>query len=152
MFSTVFLCRHDTTGELFACKKFTRAKMTRTSLKNLHEEIKILSNLPQECGHIIRLKDTIKTANHFYIIIDYCNGGDLEELLESRGVLKEQEAQVIFAQVIKAMKVLRDLRVVHRDIKNANILLHFPPQLQDGKFGRSAPAHRCLVSNHSIIG
>ena len=46
MFSTVFLCRHQPTGELYACKKFTRAKMTRTSLKNLHEEIKILSNLP----------------------------------------------------------------------------------------------------------
>lgn len=133
MFSTVFLCRDSTNGELYACKKFTRAKMSRTSLKNLHEEIKILSNLPQDCNHIIRLKDTIKTANHFYLIIDYCNGGDLEELLETRGILKEQEAQVIFQQVIKAMKVLRDLRVVHRDIKNANILLHFPPQAERGR-------------------
>lgn len=97
MFSTVFLCRHALTGDLFACKKFNRAKMTRTSLKNLQEEIKILANLPREGDHIIRLHDTIKTANHFYLIIDYCNGGDLEELLESRGLLKEQEAQIIFS-------------------------------------------------------
>lgn len=100
--------------------------MTRTSLKNLQEEIKILSNLPASCEHIIRLHDTIKTKNHFYLIVDFCNGGDLEELLETRTILKEQEVQVIFKQVIKAMKVLRTLKVIHRDIKNANILLHFP--------------------------
>jgi len=41
-------------------------------------------------------------------------------------MLKESEIQVIFKQVLKALKVLRDMKVIHRDIKNANILLHFP--------------------------
>jgi serine/threonine protein kinase len=99
--------------------------MTPTSLKNLQEEIRVLSNLPAS-DHIIRLHETIKTKNHFYLIVDYCNGGDLESVLEHRLLLSEKEVQIIFRQVLKAIKVMRDLKVIHRDIKNANILLHFP--------------------------
>lgn len=99
--------------------------MTTTSLKNLQEEIRVLSNLPLS-DHIIRLHETIKTKNHFYLIMDYCNGGNLESLLEHRLILSEKEVQIIFRQVLKAIKVMRDLKVIHRDIKNANILLHFP--------------------------
>ena len=64
--------------------------MSRTTLKNLHEEIKVLSNLP-ESNHIIGLRDTIKTTAHYYLIMEYCNGGDLENLLGQRMTLKEKE-------------------------------------------------------------
>ena len=47
-------------------------------------------------------------------------------MLEQRLILKEREVQIIFRQVLKAIKVMRDFKVIHRDIKNANILLHFP--------------------------
>lgn len=99
--------------------------MSRISLKNLQEEIRILSNLPKS-ENIIALHEVIKTANHFYLIVDFCNGDNLENLLEHRLVLKESEVQVIFKQVLKALKVMRGMKVIHRDIKNANILLHFP--------------------------
>jgi serine/threonine-protein kinase ULK2 len=81
MFSTVYHCKHQITGNSYACKKFIRSKMTKNSLKNLQEEIKVLSNLPHS-DHIIRLHQVIKTKNHFYLIVDYCNGGDLESVLE----------------------------------------------------------------------
>ena len=125
MFSTVFKCRNQLTQEVFACKRFTRAKMSRISLNNLHEEIRILSSLPHN-ENIIRLHETIKTDNNFYLIVDYCNGGDMETFLDRKVVLKENEVQHIFTQVFKAMKVLREIHVIHRDIKNANILLNFP--------------------------
>jgi len=64
--------------------------MTRISLKNLQEEIRILSSLPKS-ENIIALHEVIKTANHFYLIVDYCNGDNLENLLEHRLVLKESE-------------------------------------------------------------
>lgn len=64
--------------------------MSPISIKNLEEEIKILSNLPKS-ENIIALHDVIKTSNHFYLIVDYCNGGNLEDLLENRLLLKESE-------------------------------------------------------------
>jgi serine/threonine protein kinase len=43
--------------------------------------------------------------------------------------LSEQEAKFIFKKVLLALKDLDDKGVLHRDIKNANILLTLPPDL-----------------------
>ena len=126
MFSTVFLCRSKVTGIVYACKRFKRFRMSSGALKNLHYEMRILSNLPKDCQYITRLHETIKTRSHYYLVIDYCNGGDIDCLLQDRTRLSEQEVRHVFSQVIQASKAMRKMQVVHRDIKNANILLHFP--------------------------
>lgn len=91
MFSTVFRCRHQVSQREYACKKFVRAKMSPTTHQNLNEEIRVLQALPQ-CDHIVSLHDAIKTKKHFYVVLEYCNGGDLEALLEEKGILNEQES------------------------------------------------------------
>eukprot|EP00347_Sterkiella_histriomuscorum_P019965 403339616 len=103
--------------------------MNRKSWKNLHDEIQILDNL--KSPHIIKLVDKFKTKNHFYLILEYCNGGDLETYLEKKLVLTEEELRIIFQQVLLAMQEMQRIRAVHRDIKNANILLHFCDYPQD---------------------
>ena len=42
--------------------------------------------------NIIRLIDIKKTANNFYLILEYCNEGDLNDYLQSKGHLTEEEA------------------------------------------------------------
>jgi len=75
--------------------------------------------------YIIKLIDKFKTKRHFYLILEYCNGGDLESYLEKKLVLNEQEIRIIFSQVLIALQEMSKIRAIHRDIKNANILLHF---------------------------
>lgn len=60
------------------------------------------------------------------MILDYCNGFDLKELIKIRGTLSQIEALSILRQVAIAIHYLNSLNIVHRDIKPANILLHFP--------------------------
>jgi serine/threonine protein kinase len=59
---------------------FKRDKMSKKSLRNLHDEIQILRNL--DSPSVIKIYETFKTRRHFYLIIEYCNGGDLESFLE----------------------------------------------------------------------
>lgn len=66
------------------------------------------------------------------MILEYCNGGNLESFLESKINLSEKELRTVCKQVIKALKAMSDIHAVHRDIKNANILLHFPNQMHNG--------------------
>ena len=55
----------------------------------------------------------------------YCNGGDLDELRQLRGRFSEQEARYFLSQIIKGFKALHEMNVLHRDLKLANILIHF---------------------------
>lgn len=67
-----------------------------------------------------------KTSANYYLFFEYCNGGDLETLLQIRGKLAETEVKYIFKQILDGLLALNKLNIIHRDIKAANILLHFP--------------------------
>ena len=58
--------------------------------------------------------------------MDYCNGGDVKQLKLAKGRLSEAEAKYLISQIVEGIIALAQLGVVHRDIKAANILLHFP--------------------------
>lgn len=58
--------------------------------------------------------------------MELCNGGDLENLKELRGRFKEQEARMILQQLVAGFKEIYKMQVMHRDLKLANILVHFP--------------------------
>ncbi len=56
----------------------------------LESEIKVLKNC--ESSNIIRLYDMKKTPNNFYLIMEYCNDGDLDAYVKKRKYLTEEEA------------------------------------------------------------
>ena len=58
--------------------------------------------------------------------MELCNGGDLENLKELRGRFKENEARMILHQLVAGFKEIYKMQVMHRDLKLANILVHFP--------------------------
>ena len=63
---------------------------------------------------------------------EYANGFDLGVLLKTRGQIKQEEARIIIKQVVHGIKDVWALGIIHRDVKLANILLHFPdkPELE----------------------
>jgi serine/threonine protein kinase len=60
------------------------------------------------------------------MILEYCNGLDLNELLCLRGSLTQPEVSMIIKQVCLGAAHLWTKRILHRDLKPSNILLHFP--------------------------
>ena len=60
------------------------------------------------------------------MILDYCNGSDLAQLIKLRKTITQLEIKAILSQVVKGCKDIWAINVIHRDIKLANILLHFP--------------------------
>lgn len=87
--------------KLYACKRFKREHMNRRMCKNLSEEIKVLKLLSGQINSnthspYIEYKDTFKTKRHFYLMVEYCNGGDLEQLLNAGLILKEKHVSFIY--------------------------------------------------------
>lgn len=88
----------------------------------LDNEIRVLKACDNP--NIIKLYDIKKTANNFYLILEYCNEGDLSQYLKKNKTLPEKEAVEILGQIINAFKTLKMNKVMHRDFKLANILMH----------------------------
>jgi serine/threonine-protein kinase ULK/ATG1 len=53
---------------------------------------------------VIKLKDIQSTENNFYLVMEFCNGGDLEKLKDLRRKFKEIEARIILQQLVSGFK------------------------------------------------
>lgn len=58
--------------------------------------------------------------------MDYCNGFDLSVLLRTRKRVPQEEARLVIRKMVHGIKDIWKLNIIHRDMKLANILLHFP--------------------------
>ncbi|CAG0882524.1 unnamed protein product [Cyprideis torosa] len=63
------------------------------------------------------------SSTHVYLVMEYCNGGDLADYLQAKGTLSEDTIRLFLRQLGGAMKALNDKGIVHRDLKPQNILL-----------------------------
>ena len=116
-------------SKLFATKVYERKKIEGTPQFNyLTNECNILHELNHP--NIVKLVDVKKTKNHYYIIMEYCNGGELADALEKYKEkygkpFSEELVQYFMRQIIDAFKYIHANGVIHRDIKLENILLNY---------------------------
>lgn len=77
--------------------------------------------------NVVALKDATKTISNFYLVMELCNGGDMQTLCKTRGgYLPEQEARFVLKQLVQGLAAIKSKNVIHRDLKLPNILIHFP--------------------------
>uniref|UniRef100_A0A096LXH7 non-specific serine/threonine protein kinase n=1 Tax=Poecilia formosa TaxID=48698 RepID=A0A096LXH7_POEFO len=124
-FAVVFKGRHREKLDWEVAVKCINKKNLGKSQTLLGKEIKILKELKHE--NIVALLDFQETASSVYLVMEYCNGGDLADYLHSKGTLSEDTIRVFLQQIAGAMKVLQTKGIIHRDLKPQNILLSYPP-------------------------
>ncbi|XP_057688879.1 serine/threonine-protein kinase ULK1a isoform X1 [Corythoichthys intestinalis] len=126
-FAVVFKGRHKEVNDKrdweVAVKCINKKNLAK-SHSLLAKEIKILKELEHE--NIVRLLDYQEMGGCVYLVMEYCNGGDLAEYLQSKGTLSEDTIRVFLQQIAQAMKVLQSKGILHRDLKPQNILLCHP--------------------------
>ena len=128
-FGQVYLTSKKDDHKKYATKKLNREEIEGTeSMKYLTNEIVILQYLNHP--NIVKFQEVKKTKKHFYIIMEYCNGGELSKALE-KYVKKfgkpfpEELVQHFMRQIISAFKYIHGRKIIHRDVKLDNVLLHF---------------------------
>lgn len=58
-----------------------------------------------------------------FLVSDFCPGGDLRALVNSKKGLKEEDARIYMAEIILAVEEIHRNGIIHRDIKLDNVLL-----------------------------
>lgn len=122
-FAVVFKGRHKQKHNFEVAVKCINRKNLAKSQSLLGKEIKILKELKHE--NIVSLLDFQEISGCVYLVMEYCNGGDLAEYLHSKGCLSEDTIRVLLQQLAGAMSVLRSKGIIHRDLKPQNILLSY---------------------------
>ena len=61
-----------------------------------------------ENEHIVKLYEFIETKNSFYLVMEYCNGGNLEELIKKKLHLSELESINYLKQLLLGFRHLHE--------------------------------------------
>uniref|UniRef100_H2ZXG2 non-specific serine/threonine protein kinase n=1 Tax=Latimeria chalumnae TaxID=7897 RepID=H2ZXG2_LATCH len=122
-FAVVFKGRHrKKTDWEVAIKSINKKNLSKSQIL-LGKEIKILKELQHE--NIVALYDVQETPNLVFLVMEYCNGGDLADYLQAKGTLSEDTIRVFLQQIAAAMRILHSKGIIHRDLKPQNILLSY---------------------------
>jgi serine/threonine protein kinase len=89
----------------------------------------------------------------YYIVMEYMEGGTLEDLIQSEGPLPPQRATEVTLQVARALSVAHEGGVIHRDIKPQNILLSNSGEAKVADFGIARAASATTMTQAgSVMG
>lgn len=121
-FSNVFKGYHkDDHKREYAIKVIYTKDMTGKLLQNLQNEISVLMKINHP--NIIKLHDTFKTKKCIYIVLEYCDDGDLYNYIKTNGKIEEEYCRKLFTQASHGLYYLWINNLIHRDIKPHNFLL-----------------------------
>ena len=126
--SNVYLAIDGKKNILTAIKSIPKNTTDESGEKNFRRELQNLHNLKHP--NIIKILDYLNNKNTHYIILEYCNGGNLYEYVtkymkKNKAPLNEFFIQKILKQIAPALEFMHSKNIIHRDIKLENILLNF---------------------------
>ncbi|GAB4376126.1 MAG: serine/threonine-protein kinase [Elainellaceae cyanobacterium] len=70
-----------------------------------------------------------ESEKFFYLVQEFVNGHNMEEILEDKGFFSEAEVTEVLVEILKVLKFVHHNGSIHRDIKPSNIMRH-----QDGRY------------------
>ncbi|KAF7843737.1 serine/threonine-protein kinase ATG1a isoform X1 [Senna tora] len=120
-FAVVWHSRHRHSGLEVAVKEIDMKKLSPKVSESLLKEISILSTINHP--NIIRLFEAIQTNDRIYLILEYCNGGDLATYIHRCGKVSESVACHFMRHLAAGLQVLQEKNLIHRDLKPQNLLL-----------------------------
>lgn len=123
---------------MVAIKVIKRNKLSKSAEDAVVTEIGVMKKFKHK--HIVQMIDFIWDSKNIYIILEYCDGGDLSTFIKKRSKLSEKVCRKFMQQLALALQFLRSHNVSHLDLKPQNLLLMKLPQLilkVGGKYNNS---------------
>lgn len=158
----VKLARHNVTSEKCAvkivpraAKLYQRAHSNDPPLKSAEEAAQKQKEFEKEVArdkrtiregalgrllfhpHICRLYEMVPMTNHYYMLFEYVEGGQLLDYIVSHGSLNEKYARKFARGIALALDYCHRNNVVHRDLKIENIMINQKGDIKIIDFGLS---------------
>ena len=126
-FGSVYLVRRKEDNRIYALKSVILEKLNKKEQQNSVNEVRILAsvNHPNVIGYKEAFWDD--NENTLNIVMEYADDGDLQtkiiKMRKEGGMFQEDLIWSYSIQMIEGLKALHDKKIMHRDLKSANIFL-----------------------------
>jgi len=126
-FSVVYKVMRKSDGFIYALKKVKIAQLKNKEKENALNEIRILASIDHPA--IVGYKEAFidETDDTLCIVMEFLAGGDLyqkiSECRKKRALIPEKLIWRYLAQLASGLRHLHAMKIVHRDLKSANVFL-----------------------------
>ncbi|KAH3760512.1 STE20 family protein kinase [Pelomyxa schiedti] len=119
------------------------------------DDIKIEIDVLKKCRHpnIVCYYGCFSCETSFWILMDFCALGSLRDIMDvEKSTLKEKQIAYICTSSLKGLEYLHSQKIIHRDIKCANILVTERGEVKLGDFGVSQEMLKTWLPNTGMVG
>ena len=147
-YSVVYKVKRKLDDKIYALKKVNLANLSQKEKENSLNEVRILASV--KSTFVIAYKEAFidESDQSLCIVMEYADKGDLYQKItqfKKMGCLiDEVDIWRIFIQMTKGLKALHDLKILHRDLKSANIFLFSDGSAKIGDLNVSKVAYKGL--------
>ena len=147
-YSTVYKAKRKIDNQIYALKKVKLANLTEKEKTNSLNEVRILASVKSK--YVISYKEAFfdEKDSTLGIVMEFADNGDLYQKIvehkQKKTYFEETEIWKIFIQLVKGLKSLHDLKILHRDLKSANVFLFKNGNAKLGDLNVSKVAKRGL--------
>ncbi|XP_028613574.1 serine/threonine-protein kinase Nek1 [Grammomys surdaster] len=151
-FGKAVLVKSTEDGRHYVIKEINISRMSDKERQESRREVAVLANMKHP--NIVQYKESFEENGSLYIVMDYCEGGDLFKRINAQKGTLFQEDQILdwFVQICLALKHVHDRKILHRDIKSQNIFLTKDGTVQLGDFGIARVLNSTVELARTCIG
>eukprot|EP00043_Microstomoeca_roanoka_P007882 m.76188 g.76188 ORF g.76188 m.76188 type:complete len:396 (-) comp14013_c5_seq3:108-1295(-) len=121
--------------DLVLVQKVVHYDHTEETYRVLTRELELLHHC--HAPEIINFYGSFIEGNEVHIIMEYMNGGCLDDVLHRTGRIEEMALVHICKKVLNGLIYLEEEKIIHRDLKPANILVNTDGEVKLCDFGVS---------------
>jgi NIMA (never in mitosis gene a)-related kinase len=123
--------------QYYVLKQISLFNMNKQQIEEVKNESKILASL--NSSFIVKYYDSFIDSNNLNIVMEYCDGGDLSNLInlqvKSGKNMTEDKIWKFFIQICLGLAYIHGKKILHRDLKTLNIFLTKDDKVKIGDLG-----------------
>ena len=136
-YGIVYRAKKKSDNNVYVIKQISLLGLTKTQKDEVKLESEILRKIKSK--YVVKYYDSFEEENNLYIVMEYCESGDLNDYIEkqkkTKHLLHENVIWTFFIKITLGLADIHRLKILHRDLKSLNIFLKRENDVRVGDLG-----------------